>query len=161
MDLLIPLYRLRSDLLNGLQGAIVRRPIGPEHDLCVRWVAAEFGRAWASEAGVALQNRPPSLFMAVHSGALIGFACYDATARGMFGPIGVAPAHRARGVGAALARACLEDMRVTSYAYAVAGSAASIEFFRKQAPVIEIPDSSPGLYEGMLRASDPTHNHTL
>ncbi|MBI3157657.1 MAG: hypothetical protein HYZ20_19940 [Burkholderiales bacterium] len=159
----------------------LRKPIGPEHDLIVAWVGREFGPGWASEACVALGNRPVSLFVAVESApgdrmpattqaaapsaatttepaarpgptpALLGFACYDATARGMVGPIGVADAARGRGVGAALLRACLRDMHAAGYAYAVAGGVGAPGFFRRVAGAVEIPDSSPGPYAGMLR----------
>jgi ribosomal protein S18 acetylase RimI-like enzyme len=159
----------------------VRKPIGPEHDLIVAWVALAFGPGWASEARVALGNRPATLFVAVGSGQgdparsslqagaappagpvaapapptspphLLGFACYDATARGMVGPIGVADAARGHGIGAALLLACLQDMHAAGYAYAVAGSVGAPAFFRRVAGAVEIPDSSPGLYAGMLR----------
>lgn len=159
----------------------VRKPIGPEHDLIVAWVAQRFGPGWASEARVALGNRPVTLVVAVASNpdgpastaaqaavqsnatttesaalpsptpALLGFACYDATARGMVGPIGVADAARGRGVGAAMLRACLDDMHVAGYAYAVAGGVGAPGFFRRVAGAVEIADSSPGPYAGMLR----------
>ncbi|MBI3157660.1 MAG: GNAT family N-acetyltransferase [Burkholderiales bacterium] len=159
----------------------VRKPIGPEHDLTVAWVARSFGPGWASEVRVALDPRPVTLFVAVGSypadpaafaaqagvppdgttteraaqpsqaPALLGFACYDATARGMVGPIGVADAARGRGVGAALLRACLRDMHAAGYAYAVAGGVGAPGFFRRVAGAVEIPDSSPGPYAGMLR----------
>ena len=33
----------------------------------------------------------PKCFIATENGKLIGFACYDATAKGFFGPIGIDP----------------------------------------------------------------------
>jgi ribosomal protein S18 acetylase RimI-like enzyme len=129
----------------------VRRPLAPEHDLVVDWVTRQFTPGWASEARVALGNRPPSLFIAVDSGAILGFCAYDATARGFVGPVGVADAARGRGVGAALLRACLADMRSQGYAYAVAGAVGAPDFFRRVAGAIEIPNSSPGVYGGMLK----------
>ena len=69
--------------------AVVRKPIGPDHDLVTHWVAARFGPGWASETQVALSNRPTTLWIAVRHGTLLGFACFDATARGFVGPIGV------------------------------------------------------------------------
>ncbi|MCP5287873.1 MAG: hypothetical protein H6931_01950 [Burkholderiaceae bacterium] len=69
----------------------------------------------------------------------------------MVGPIGVADAARGRGVGAALLRACLHDMHAAGYAYAVAGGVGAPGFFRRVAGAVEIADSSPGPYAGMLR----------
>ena len=152
MDMLIKLYAVPIAASRPLAlGVDVRKPIGPEHDLLIGWVAEQFGTAWASEARVALGNRPTSLFVATQAGALIGFACYDATARGFFGPIGVAPVARKTGVGEALLLACLHDMRAAGYGYAVAGWVGPTEFFRRVAGAVEIEGSEPGLYRDMLR----------
>ena len=78
---------------------------------------------------MSLQNRPTTLYMAVRDGHLDGFACYDATARGMVGPIGVRSSVRKGGVGASLLRAALEDMHAAGYAYAVAGDVGAEGFF--------------------------------
>ena len=129
----------------------LRKPIGPEHAVVVRWVAGHFSAGWASEVQVALNNRPVSVWIATQRAELLGFACFDATARGYFGPIGVADAMRARGLGAALLRVCLQDMRAAGYGYAVAGGVGAPEFFRRVAGAIDIPDSTPGLYADQLR----------
>ena len=133
--------------------AVVRKPIGPDHDLVKHWVAARFGPGWASEAQVALSNRPVTLWIAVRHGTLFGFACFDATARGFVGPIGVDAAARGRGVGAALLRACLHDMRSFGYGYAVAGGVSAPGFFERVAGAVEIAGSSPGLYAERLAAA--------
>ena len=137
----------------SLDGATVRlrKPIGPEHAVVARWVAEHFSAGWASEVQVALNNRPVSVWIATQRVELLGFACFDATARGFFGPIGVADAMRARGLGAALLRVCLQDMRAAGYGYAVAGGVGAPEFFRRVAGAIDIPDSTPGLYADQLR----------
>ena len=134
-------------------GWTVRKPIGPEHRLVTEWVAERFGPGWASEAAVALGNRPVSLFLATQGSALAGFACYDATARGMFGPIGVQADVRGLGLGQALLLACLDDMRSMGYAYAVVGSAGPTGFFQRTVGAVEIAGSSPGPYRGMLRSA--------
>ena len=133
--------------------AEVRKPIGPDHDLVTHWVIARFGPGWASEAQVALSNRPVTLWIAAHHGTLLGFACFDATARGFVGPIGVDAAARGRGVGAALLRACLHDMRSFGYGYAVAGGVSVPGFFERVAGAVEIAGSSPGLYAERLAAT--------
>jgi GNAT superfamily N-acetyltransferase len=152
MDMLIKLYA-------GAMGArplhsvaiVCRKPIAPEHDLIVDWVANQFSRGWASETRVALANRPVTLFIAIRSSAPIGFCCYDTTARGFVGPIGVAESERRSGVGAALLLACLDDMRTLGYAYAVAGAVGAPDFFRRVAGATEIEASTPGIYRGMLK----------
>ena len=152
MDMLIKLYDLPAiEGVSPPSGAICRKPIAPEHDLVGQWVAREFSAGWASEARVALNNRPVSLFIALRAGTLAGFCCYDATARGFVGPIGVAASERGQGLGAALLRACLQDMRSVGYAYAVAGAVGAPEFFRRVAGATEIEGSTPGVYRDMLR----------
>ncbi len=154
-DMLIKLYDLPEHPAGlpsaGVVPRIVRKPIGPEHEAIVAWVQGEFGARWASEARVALHNRPVSLFVALQGADAIGFACYDATARGCVGPIGVAATARGAGIGAALLRAALADMRAAGYGYAVAGAVGPGDFFRRVAGAVEIPDSTPGLYAGMLK----------
>jgi len=130
---------------------ILRKPIGPEHAAVARRVSEQFGTGWASEARVALGNRPVSHFIAIRSGALLGFCCCDATARGFVGPIGVAEQARGSGLGAALLRACVDDMRTMGCAYAVAGAVGELAFFHRIAGATEIEGSTPGIYRGMLK----------
>lgn len=129
---------------------VLRKPIGPEHDLVAVWVGERFGLGWASEVRVALANRPVTAWIAVRRGELLGFCCHDATALGFVGPIGVAQEACGQGLGAALLRASLADMRSAGYGYAVAGGVGALGFFRRVAGAVEIADSTPGLYDGRL-----------
>ena len=88
-------------------------------------------------------------------GQVIGFACFDATCRGFFGPIGVADEARRRGVGRALLLATLHAMSAAGYAYAIIGGAGEPLFFAKTVGAVEIPDSTPGIYRDRLRAPKP------
>jgi GNAT superfamily N-acetyltransferase len=153
MDMLIKLYEtgLPASVAKGLS---LRKPIAPEYGLVTAWIAEHFSPGWSSEARAAFANRPVSLFIAtrdVPAPALVGFCCYDTTARGFVGPIGVLPEARRTGIGAALLHACLADMRSLGYAYAVAGHVGEPEFFRRAAGAREIEGSTPGIYRGMLR----------
>jgi ribosomal protein S18 acetylase RimI-like enzyme len=151
MDMLIKLYGFAAG--EGLlPGIALRKPLGPERSATVGWIGHSFGPAWSSEAQAALTNRPVTLFIAQRdNNELIGFCCYDATARGFVGPIGVLDSARGQGIGAALLLACLHDMRTMGYGYAIAGWVGEPEFFRKVAGAIEIPDSTPGIYANMLK----------
>lgn len=157
MDMLIKLYAPRLDepvahsFVVAAVTVVLRKPIGPEHLAVSRWVAERFGAGWASEVQVALANRPVSVWTATRQTELLGFVCFDATARGYLGPIGVADGARGQGVGAALLRACLRDMRSAGYGYAIAGSVGAPEFFRRVADATDISDSTPGLYAGQLK----------
>jgi GNAT superfamily N-acetyltransferase len=158
MDMLIRLYGAVPADGSGAGATVdVRKPLAPEHDLVVEWISRHFTPGWASEARVALGNRPPTLFIAIggEPRELLGFCCHDATARGFVGPIGVAAPARRGGVGAALLRACLNDLRAQGHAYAIAGAVGAPDFFRRVAGATEIENSEPGIYGGMLRAPAP------
>lgn len=154
-DLLVKLYELKNEwtFLSEQEklGIIVRKPIGPEKNVVVDWVKEKFGDAWAGETDMALSNRPISCFVAINKQTPIGFACYDATALGFFGPTGVDEHCRCRGTGRALLLACLLDMKLKGYGYAIIGSVGPVQYYRKIAGAVEIPDSTPGLWATMLR----------
>jgi hypothetical protein len=154
-DMLVRLYDLEDDwgFMDGQkkQGITIRKPIGPEKHLVIRWVSDNFGTGWAAETDVAFSNVPRSCFVAVREQDLIGFACYDATALGIFGPIGVDRRHQGKKTGTALLKACLLDMKLKGYGYAVVGAVEDTAFFKKAVGAAEIPASTPGIYRSRIR----------
>ena len=153
-DMLIKLYDIEMhDALLAEQkslGIELRKPIGPEKHAVIAWVFDHFGAGWASEVDVALSNQPATCFVAVKDRRMIGFACYDATALGFFGPIGIARSHRRKKAGTALMNACLRDMKSKGYGYAIVGGVEDTDFYRKAVNAKEIPDSTPGLYANRI-----------
>ena len=149
-DLLVRLYDLPAPPPNPAD-ELVRRAFTAEKGLVVEWIRKQFKPGWASEADAAFARLPVSCFIAVEDGQLRGFACYDATARGFFGPFGVAESARDRGLGRALLHLTLRDMRANGYAYAIIGCAAETDFYRNEVGATVIANSDPGPYRGMLR----------
>ena len=153
--MLVKLFELGDDWQfiaeQKTQGITIRKPIGPEKHLIVEWVADNFGVSWAGETDVAFTNRPRTCFVAVQYETIVGFACYDATALGFFGPVGVDRLHRRKGIGTALLRACLLDMRLKGYGYAVVGAVKDTDFYRITVGAQEIPGSTPGFYSTRVR----------
>lgn len=153
-DMLVKLYDLQDDwgflTEQAKLGITIRKPIGPEKHLLVDWVRENFEAVWASETDMALSNRPITCFVAVQDSQLIGFACYDATALGFFGPMAVAEACRGKGTGKALLLACLLDMKLKGYGYAIIGWIGPAEFYSKAIGAIEIPDSSPSVWKTLI-----------
>lgn len=154
-DLLVKLYHipdptLRLEALRG-EGILIRRAMAYEKHIVAGWVKPRFGEGWTSECEVAFARAPIACHIATSGGHILGFACHDATALGLFGPTGVEETERGRGIGAALLLTSLADMAARGYAYAVIGGAGSAEFYSKVVEAQEIPDSSPGLYKDRLR----------
>ncbi len=150
MDMLVRLYDV--DFTGGElpEGVVLKRAIAPEKAIVCRWVREQFGDAWANECDVALSNQPSTCYVAVRDGQLLGFACFDATYRGFFGPTGVAAAWRGQGLGKALLLRCMETMWHCGYAYAVIGDPGPTEFYRRLLDAVPIPQSDGGVYRHML-----------
>lgn len=156
-DMLVKLYELPrlEPVIEEVRkhGIEIKRPIGPEKYFVVEWVRQKFGNHWASETDMTFSNKPISSFIAIdtNTGKIVGFACYDATVRGFFGPTGVDEAYRGKNIGTALLLSCLHDMYNVGYAYAVIGDPGPIEYYRKTVGAIEIENSYPGIYKNMVR----------
>jgi ribosomal protein S18 acetylase RimI-like enzyme len=154
-DMLIKLYEIETggsfEAEQKALGIELRKPIGPEKNAIIAWVYDRFGDGWASEVEVALSNQPRTCFVAVKDSKMIGFACYDATALGFFGPMGVAKSHRQKGTGKALLNACLLDMKNKGYGYAVVGGVTDTDFYKHTVAALEIPDSEPGIYRSRIK----------
>ena len=99
---------------------------------------------------VALARQPATCFIATRDKQILGFSCYDTTARGFFGPTGVAEQARGLGIGKALLFLALEGLRDLGHAYAIIGGVGPREFYQKNCGAIEIPGSDPGIYADLL-----------
>ena len=154
-DLLVKLYELpkadASQTSSLPPGTLVRTAMAYEKDIVVDWVRKQFGPAWAGECDVAFSNHPISCYIATRSGVIVGFACYDSTCRGFFGPIGLIEAMRGHGIGRALLLSCLASMAAIGYAYAVVGAVRDVEYYARAVGAIEIPGSAPGIYQDRLK----------
>ena len=152
-DMLVKLYQLpETQVFSKLAaaGVEIRPAMAPEKRLVCAWIATHFGEQWASEAEVAFARQPCSIVLAIQDQQLLGFGCYDATCRGFFGPTGVDEQHRGQGIGEGLLFMCLQSMRAQGYGYAVIGGAGPKEFYRAKVAAVEIADSVPGIYRGIL-----------
>jgi GNAT superfamily N-acetyltransferase len=155
-DLLVKLYDLPSPAPRG--GVAhrldfdVRRALPIDKHVVVSYVRDNFLEAWASECEMAFSHQPPRCFIAVHKEQLLGFACYDATCWGFFGPLGVGEAVRRRGIGTALVQASLSAMWNEGYAYAVIGWVEDdgVAFYQRAARATIIAHSHPGIYNRMI-----------
>lgn len=158
-DMLVKLYTLPplEPLVAAVEakGVILRRALAPEKHLVLDWIEAHFDAHYRSEADVAFAHQPISCFIATTAEGphqMLGFAVYEATAKGFFGPTGVAESERGRGIGKALLLMSLHAMRAEGYAYGIIGWVGPAEFYAASVGATLIPDSKPGIYRGMLRS---------
>lgn len=127
-------------------GYAVRRA-EPWERLRVRsFIREHFPGPWPAEAERAFSNTPITAYIAVNGPEVAGFAVYECTRRGFFGPTGVREDLRGLGLGAALLFRCLESMREMGYAYAVIGGVGPASFYEKTCGAFVIPGSEVSIF---------------
>lgn len=168
-DMLVKLYQL-PPLQPALDALVAHRvevrPARVGEDRAIgAWIACHFSPDWSNGLAYAIGRSPCSLFIAIEkqppdparansydlpAERLVGFACYDTSNRGMFGPMGVQPSHERRGIGRALLLSALHAMWAENYAYAVIGWAGPVDWYVRTVGATLIPGSEPGPFRGPL-----------
>lgn len=130
---------------------VFRRAIAPEKHLVSGWVMEQFGAYWQSEVEVAFSRQPVSCWIAQRGNRILGFACYESTARNFFGPTGTLESERGKGIGKILLVKSLESLREMGYAYAIIGGVGPAEFYEKAVGAKTIEGSEVSVYQNLLR----------
>ncbi len=151
-DLLVNLLKLSAIESTSDQKFLIRRAQPFELSRVRDFVTQHFSVAWADEISVGFANKPVSVYIAIIDSRLVGFAAYECTRRGFFGPTGVVETAQGQGVGKALLLACLWGLREMGYVYAIVGGSGPVRFYQKTVGAIVIPDSEPGIYTDTLKA---------
>jgi len=122
-----------SAFLEGENDRAVRRVEAADRAEVTRFIEQDFGRIWAFETQSALRSDSPTVFIAEINGRIAGFSAHDANNRklGFFGPTGVHPPDRGKGLGRALLLASLRDLRDLGFQHAVIPWTDALEFYRK------------------------------
>ena len=144
-DMLVKLYnmpRINEEKKLIENGVEIKRAMALDKTAILDFVRSNFYDNWVDECEKAIFNQPSTCYIAVKDKKVIGFACYDATALGVFGPTGVSKEARGKGVGKALFGKCLESMLEKGYAYAIVGWVTdATDFYKKAANATVIEDS--------------------
>lgn len=154
-DLLVKLYDLEIENIQKeyyeKEYKIVRA-LSPDKEKVIDFIKNEFNPNWASECERSFSNDKITCFIAVKEKKVIGFACYDATAKGFFGPTGVKESERKKGYGKKLLLSCLKDMWDNEYGYAIIGwtTKNAMDFYINNVSAMVIENSSPGIYKRMI-----------
>lgn len=124
--MLVNLYELDENYSykSKLENIRICRLLSPNiHNLETFILQHFLAKGWASEIKAACYKSNPSVFIAINDkNEIVGFAGYDATCKGFFGPLGVAKEYRGKHIASDLIYACLKAMREEGYAYAIIGS---------------------------------------
>ena len=150
-DLLVNLLKLPPAEMRSPE-FVVRRAQPFEISAVRAFVTQNFSVAWADEISVGFARQPVSVFVAINNHELAGFAAYECTRRGFFGPMGVISRAQGKGIGRVLLLAALAGLREMGYVYAIVGAAGPVGFYQKTVGAIVIPDSEPGIYMGVLKS---------
>jgi len=155
-DMLVKLYELdfeneinKNLEVNGIQ---IKHAMIMDRQEILKFVEENFFLEWKNECEYALFNNPTTCYIAVKDKRLVGFACFEATAKNFFGPTGVLKTERGNGIGKALLFKCLNSMKEMGYAYAIIGWAEEAKvFYEKTVGATTIENSFPGEYGRLIK----------
>lgn len=155
-DMLVKLYQLpdpaEAEARLAREGVRIKRALAPDLRRIVAFTKACGYENFADEVMAAFALQPPGCYIATRDKEILGFACFEVTARGFFGPTAVLEAERGKGIGKALLLRSLASMREMGYAYGIIGwpSKTAIPFYEKCAGAMMIPDDTHGVYSRMI-----------
>ena len=124
-DMIVNLYQ--KDLWRDTRKYNIKRIFPSDKERLMSFIKKNFSdeKGWLIEAEHAWHNG--NVYVAVECEKIIGFACYDSSGKGYFGPFGVNKDYRSKGVGTELFYACLDAMKNDGYGYAIIGWVADKE----------------------------------
>lgn len=122
-----------------------------DREVIVDWVREHFGQLWSSEVANGLGHQPSRVLIARRGTEILGFACFDVTFPGFFGPTGVAESARGQGLGKVLLLDALHRLRSLGYVYGFIGDPGPVEFYEKAVGAVALPESLTSGYSTPLK----------
>ncbi|WLD56849.1 GNAT family N-acetyltransferase [Salinispirillum sp. LH 10-3-1] len=117
-----------------------------DRETILNWVTANFSAGWASEVACGMAGHPCKVLVARRGHEMLGFACYDVTFPGFFGPTGISEAARGSGLGKALLIEAMHRLHHQGYVYAFIGDAGPVDFYAKVLGAMPVPEGLQGGY---------------
>lgn len=150
MDYIVNLYEIDFEDCDSKYKVV--RALSPNSDKIIEFIKENFNDGWASEVKAALYKNNPTCFIAIDNAEIIGFACYDATAKGFFGPTGVKESYRGNGVGKTLFMETLKAMKNDGYGYSIIGWAndRAVKFYQKNANAMPL-NNTKSVYDRLIK----------
>ena len=155
-DLLVRLMELPDSTplekkLRADENIVVKRHIAPERSIVAKWVEQHFGPNWKNEMEAAFSTTPTYCYIAIRDQDILGFACFECTAKNLFGPTGVLEKEQGKGIGKLLLLKALEALKHMGYAYAIIGGVGPLAYYRKTVGAQEIEGSEVSVYQHLLK----------
>ena len=136
-DMLVKLYNIPNsyEIEKKLseEGIKIKKALAPDRSRIIDFSRACAKEDYSDEVTAAFSNNPITCYIATKEKKIIGFACYEATAKDFFGPMAVLENERKKGIGKALLLKSLESMQELGYAYAIIGwpAKSAVDFYKK------------------------------
>lgn len=159
-DMLVDLYSIcnSNEIEKELQkeGIRIKKALAPDRTKIVAFAKNCTDEDYSDEVIAAFANNPITCYIATRDKKLIGFACFEATAKNFFGPTAVLAEERKKGIGKALLIKSLESMRDMGYAYAIIGwpTKSAIPFYEKSVDAKMLEDKTLGVYTRMVEIEE-------
>ncbi len=135
------------------ESIVFKRPITPEKSIVTDWVSKHFSKNWADEAEAAFTSLPVNCFIAQREQEILGFACFESTAKNFFGPTGVLPTERGKSIGKILLIKSLRALKEMGYAYAIIGGVGPASYYEQAVGAKIIEKSEKSIYQNLLKQS--------
>lgn len=150
-DMLVNLYEISEDCGTVKDSNIkIHRVLPPDASRLKSFIRENFNDQWVSEAEASLSRPNPTCYIAILNKEIVGFACYEATAPGMFGPTGVREDLRGKNVGSVLLMKSLHGLKELGYGYAIIGGVGGArKFYEKTCNALWLDMFTNSVYSRM------------
>lgn len=159
-DMLVKLYNIPNSYAIeeklSEEGIKIKKALAPDRSRIIDFSRICAKEDYSDEVNAAFSNNPVTCYIATKEKKIIGFACYEATAKDFFGPMAVLENERKKGIGKALLLRSLASMQELGYAYAIIGwpARSAVDFYKKCAGAIMIDEKSSGIYKRMIEIDE-------
>lgn len=159
-DMLVKLYNIPNSYAIeeklSEEGIKIKKALAPDRSRIIDFSRTCAKEDYSDEVNAAFSNNPVTCYIATKEKKIIGFACYEATAKDFFGPMAVLENERKKGIGKALLLRSLASMQELGYAYAIIGwpARSAVDFYKKCAGAIMIDEKSSGIYKRMIEIDE-------
>ncbi len=114
------------------EGFIIKRAAKNERGKVMDFIRKDF-TSWEAEVSEAFYNEPISLHICIYEKKVVGFSAYDTNNKGTgwFGPMGVTPVTRGKGIGGILCQLCLRDIAMQGHRTSVIPWVGPVYFYSR------------------------------